>query len=87
MLMPYHVVHHHLLHGQILVRHVLALFHLFRRELGVIIAHTAPPHHWTTHHVSAAHHVPTVAHHRAGPHMPCIIPIESGMAVLISAQS
>lgn len=49
MLVPHHVVHHLLLHGQVPVRHVLSLAQLFRGQVG-IVASRATPSARATHH-------------------------------------
>lgn len=67
-LMPHHVIHHHLLHPGVPFHHVLALTLLLRGQVRVVVpAHRVA----STHHVVATHHVilPIIP----GPHMPFIM--------------
>lgn len=63
-LMPHHVIHHHLLHPGVPFHHVLALTLLLRGQVRVVVpAHRVA----STHHVVATHHV-FFAHHSRPPH-------------------
>lgn len=69
-LVPHHVIHHHLLHTRVPVHHVLALTLLLRGQVRVVLPpHHVAAHHATAHHVSIAHHAASAAaHHSRPPH-------------------
>jgi len=69
-LLKHHVIHHLLLHFEVLIHHVLTLFQLFRSESRVISTHAMPSHHaWPTHMPSSGGVTRSAtAHHALTPH-------------------
>lgn len=65
LLVQHHVVHHLLLHVQVLIVHVLMLPQLLRRQLGVIASHMPPSAACAAHHSPGSHHA--TPHHARPP--------------------